>query len=239
VLLPFIVLFRASWPRRDQWVHVAISGLLVHAGYLSGVWCAVKLGMPAGLSALIVNLQPIVTGVAGPWLGERVSRRQWLGLLLGFAGVALVVGHKLSVTGLSPATVWLSVFALLSISLGTLYQKKRVPTFDLRTGTFVQYLACLAVVWPLSLWLEDEAFRWNGELVFALAWSVFALSIGAIFLMFTLIARGAATRVASLFYLVPPCTVLLAWLLFGESFGAPALAGMAITAIGVALVQRR
>lgn len=239
VLLPFIVAFRAAWPTREQFRPLAIAGLLVHAGYLCGVWCAVKLGMPAGLSALIVNLQPIVTALFGPWLGERVGPRQWLGLALGFAGVVLVVAHKVQVSGLSAVTIWLSVFSLASISFGTLYQKKRIPNFDLRTGAFVQYVACLAVVGPLALLLEDEPFRWNGELVFAMAWSVLGMSIGAIFLMFTLIARGAATRVASLFYLVPPCTALMAWALFGETFGVPALVGMVITAIGVALVQKR
>jgi len=191
------------------------------------------------VAALIVNLQPIVTALFGRWLGERVGPRQWFGLLLGFAGVVLVVAHKVRVTGMPLLAVWLCIFSLLSISFGTLYQKKRIPNFDLRTGAFVQYLACLALVGPLALLLEDEPFRWNGELVFALGWSVLGLSIGAIFLMFTLIARGAATRVASLFYLVPPCTALLAWPLFGETFGPPALLGIVVTCIGVAIVQKR
>lgn len=238
-LAPFILLFGARWPTGRQSLHLCVCGLLIHAGYLSGVWCAVKLGMPAGLSALIVNLQPVLTALAGPWLGERVSSRQWLGLALGLGGVALVVAHKLTTLGLSSASVWLCLMALVSISLGTMYQKRFVPSFDLRTGALIQYLASLAVIGPLALLLEDESFRWNAELWFALGWSVLALSIGAIFLMFGLIARGAATRVASLFYLVPPCTVLMAWVLFGEPFGTVALAGMLVTAFGVALVQRR
>ena len=239
VLLPVIVLAGARWPTRAQLGPITLSGLLVHAGYLSGVWCAVKMGMPAGVSALIVNLQPIITALFGPWLGERVGARQWTGLALGFAGVVLVVAQKVQGVGLSTVTVWLSVFSLLSISFGTLYQKKYVPVFDLRTGAFVQYVACFAVLGPLAFAFENEPFVWNPELVLAMAWSVFGMSIGAIFLMFTLIARGTATRVASLFYLVPPCTALMAWALFGETFGAIALAGLVLTAVGVALVQRR
>lgn len=239
VLLPVILVFGARWPDLRRTLHLGVCGLLIQAGYLSGVWCAIKLGMPAGLSALIVNLQPVLTAFAGPWLGERVSPRQWLGLVLGFGGVVLVVAQKLTTLGLAPVTVWLCVMSLASITAGTLYQKRFVPNFDLRTGTVIQYAAALAVIWPLSLLIEDEPFRWNGELWFAVGWSVFALSIGAIFLMFGLIARGAATRVASLFYLVPPCTALMAWLLFGEPFGPVALAGMLTTAVGVALVQRR
>ena len=239
VLLVMVVLARAPWPDRAQGWHLVVSGLLIQAGYLSGVWCAIALGMPAGVSALIVNLQPILTAVAGPWLGERVTRRQWAGLLMGFAGVALVVGDKMSAQGLSAVTVGLCVLALLSITGGTLYQKRYCPSFDLRTGSTIQYAASLAVVLPLSLWLERGGFAWNAELLLALAWSVLALSVGAIFLMFALIRRGAATKVASLFYLVPLVTVVLAWLLFDEGFTPLAAAGLVITTVGVAIVQRR
>ena len=239
VLLPLILLAQADWPsRRDGWLLV-VSGILVHAGYLGGVWCAIKIGMPAGVSALIVNLQPIVTAAFGPWLGERVKPRQWFGLALGLAGVTMVIAHRLEFEGMSWATVALSVMSLLSITFGTVFQKKYVVSFDLRTGTFIQYVAALAVIGPLALAIESEPFQWGAELVFALAWSVLALSIGAIFLMYGLYRRGAATRVASLFYLVPPCTVAMVWLLFGEAPGWFAMIGMGITAVGVALVQRR
>ena len=238
VLLPIILALRASWPSREACGHLVVSGLLVHAGYLSGVWCAIELGMPAGVSALIVNLQPILTAAAGPWLGERVGPKHWLGLVLGFAGVLLVVGHKVSVTGMPQAAVWLCVMSLLSITAGTLYQKKHAASFDLRTGTAIQYAASLAVVGPLAWLLEDEGFEWTAEFAIAMAWSVLGLSIGAIFLMFMLMARGSATRVASLFYLVPPSTAILAWLMFGESYGWPAAAGMVLAALGVAMVQR-
>lgn len=239
VLLILALVSAASWPAPSQRRHLVVAGLLIQAGYLSGVWCAVRLGMPAGVSALIVNLQPILTAAAGPWLGERVSGRQWFGLALGLAGVALVVADKMTVQGLSPATVLLSVLALASITLGTLYQKRFCPSFDLRTGAAIQYGASLAAVLPLSLLLEEWVFDWTGELVFAMAWSVLALSVGAIFLMFTLMRRGAATRVASLFYLVPLVTVLLAWGLFDERFTPLAGAGLAVAAVGVAIVQRR
>lgn len=239
VLLPLILLAGAVWPNRRDAGLLVLSGILVHAGYLGGVWCAIALGMPAGVSALIVNLQPIVTASFGPWLGERVSLRQWLGLVLGLAGVVMVVAHWFTTAGLSWASVVLSVMALLAITCGTVFQKKYVASFDLRTGTFVQYAASLVVIAPLAAWLEDEPFVWGAELVFALAWSVLALSIGAIFLMFGLYRRGAATRVASLFYLVPPCTVLMVWLLFGEAPGWFAMIGMGVTALGVALVQRK
>ena len=239
VLLGMALAARAAWPSRAQTRHLAVSGLLIQAGYLSGVWCAVRLGMPAGVSALIVNLQPLLTAAAGPWLGERVTARQWAGLGLGFAGVALVVTDKMSAQGVSPVTVGLSVFALLSITAGTVYQKKFCASFDLRTGSAIQYAASLAVVLPLALAIEQWHFDWNAELVFAMGWSVLALSVGAIFLMFTLIRQGAATRVASLFYLVPLVTVALAWVLFGERFAAPAAAGLVITSVGVAIAQRR
>lgn len=239
VLLPMIFLAGATWPSPREARHLALAGLLLHAGYLGGVWCAVKLGMPAGLSALIVNLQPIITALLGPLvLREHVGARRWAGLALGFAGVAMVVGERITLTGLDSRALWLCILALASISVGTIYQKKHIPSFDLRTGAFVQYAACFALVWPLSLALENEAFQWNAQLAGALAWSVVGLSIGAIFIMFRLIARGAATRVASLFYLVPPCTALMAWLLFGETFGVLALAGIAVTAAGVAVAQR-
>ena len=239
VLLVMALVARAAWPSRAQARHLAVSGLLIQAGYLSGVWCAVRLGMPAGVSALIVNLQPLLTAAAGPWLGERVTARQWVGLGLGFAGVSLVVADKMSSQGVSPVTVGLSVFALLSITAGTVYQKKFCASFDLRTGSAIQYAASLAVVLPLALAIEQWRFDWNAELVFAMGWSVLALSVGAIFLMFTLIRQGAATRVASLFYLVPLVTVALAWALFGERFAAPAAAGLVITSVGVAIAQRR
>lgn len=238
VLGCLILVVRAPWPSTRLSGHLVVSGLLIHAGYLGGVWCAIKLGMPAGIAALIVNLQPVLTAFAGRSVGEHVKPVQWLGLALGFGGVALVVAHKIHAIDMPWASVWLAVLALMTITVGTLYQKRFVPAFDLRTGAWIQYAASLALVLPLSLALESEPVVWNAHFMAALAWSVLALSIGAIFLMFTLIKRGAATKVTSLMYLVPPVTALMAWFMFAEPFGWLALAGLVVTAIGVALTTR-
>jgi drug/metabolite transporter (DMT)-like permease len=243
VLLPVVLLFRAPWPR-GQTLHVAVAGILLQAGYLGGVWAAIKLGMPAGLTALIVGMQPILTAAAAPLIGERVRPLQWLGLLLGLGGVALVVVAKIQAAGLSTAGIALCVFALLSITAGTMYQRRWCPRFDLRTGTVIQFAATVAVLLPLAVWLEglDPSFSriaWTGEFVFAWLWSVFALTIGAIFLLFTLISRSAATEVTSLLYLTPPTTALMAWLLFGESLTLLGLAGMVLAVTGVAFVVKK
>ena len=243
VLLPIVFLVRAPWPR-GRIVHVAVAGLLLQAGYLGGVWAAIKLGMPAGLTALIVGMQPILTAAAAPLIGERVRPRQWLGFVLGLSGVALVVQAKLHLAGLSAAGIGLCVFALLCITAGTMYQRRWCPGFDLRTGTVIQFGATVAVLLPLAVVLEGLDLRfstvtWTPEFVLAWLWSVFALSIGAIFLLFTLIRRSRATEVTSLLYLTPPTTAVMAWLLFGESFSALALAGMAVAVLGVAFVVKQ
>lgn len=239
LLLPVIGLSGARWPVRSQIPHIAVAGVLLHAGYLSGVWCAIKLGMPAGLSALIVGLQPVLTAFAGPWLGERVGVRHWVGITLGLLGVALVVANKISLSGLSGASIALCVLALLCITGGTLYQKRFCPTFDLRTGALLQYAASFVVTLPFALILEDGHIDWTAQMFFALGWAVIGLSFGAIFLLFVLIRRGAATRVVSLFYLTPPTTAVMAWLLFHETLSPLAILGMAISVIGVATVVRQ
>ena len=243
VLLPLMLVWRAPWPR-GQVGHIAVSGLLLQAGYLGGVWAAIKLGMPAGLTALIVGMQPILTAAAAPLIGERVRPIQWLGLLLGLSGVGLVVYAKLGLAGLSPAALGLCVFALLSITAGTMYQRRFCPRFDLRSGTAIQFGATVLVLLPLAAWLEDldpafSTITWSTDFVVAWLWSVFALSIGAIFLLFKLIGRSQATEVTSLMYLTPPTTAIMAWLLFGEAFNALGLAGMAVAVTGVAFVVRK
>lgn len=228
---------RAPWPRGWKEVgHFAVAGLLVHGIYLGGVFVGISLGVEVGVSALIVGLQPLLTAAfAGALLGERVNARQWLGLALGLLGVSLVLAGKV---GQAPANMLGSiarVAALFGITAGTLYQKRFCEGMDLRTGSVVQFVAAGLATAPLAFWLEDMRVDWNVEFVFALLWLVLALSLGAVSLLYVLIRRGAASRVASLFFLVPPCTALIAWPLFGETLGPVALAGMALTAIGVAL----
>ena len=232
---------RAPWPK--DWVtagRIALAGLLVHGVYLSGVFLAIAHGLPAGVTALIVGIQPLLTAaLSGPLLGERVSGRQWVGLLLGLAGVGLVVREKLSVDAEHLIGIGYAMAALVGITLGTLYQKRHGGGMDLRSGTAIQYAATavvLAVVAPLT---ETMQVQWTSEFIFALLWLCFVLSVGAIFLLFALIRRGAAAKVASLFYLTPPVTALVAWVLFGEKLGVAALAGMAVAVCGVALVNRK
>jgi len=243
--LPWIWVAGVRWPvNRAQWLHLSITGVLMHAGYLGGVWAAVKAGMGSGLAALIVGIQPVLTAV---WLSAmggadgRVSRRQWLGLMLGFAGLVLVVSRKFDAGGASDHADWfnlsLAMLALFSITAGTLYQKRYVKVCDVRTANTVQLLAALVVTLPLAL-LETEAMRWNGELAGAMAWSVLGLTLGGSSLLYLLIQRGAAAKVASLMYLVPPCTALIAWVLFDEPVTLFTVAGIALTALGVSLVIR-
>ena len=239
LMLAIALAVRAPWPGPRQAVHIALVGVLLQAGYLGGVFAAIHLGMSAGVSSLIVGLQPVLTAVlAAPMVRERLGARQWLGLALGLAGVALVVSAKTSLTGLSWESVGMSFLALGSITVGTLYQKRFCGPFDLRTGSVIQFVAALAVMAPFAIFVEYLAVRWTGEFLFALSWLVVVLSIGAISLLMLLIRRGAATKVASLFYLVPPVTALIAYFVFGETLPWSALAGMALAVVGVAMVVR-
>lgn len=232
------VLARVQLPKgRAQWVHLAVTGVLIHAGYLGGVWAAVKLGMGAGLVALLVGLQPVLTAIWVSGSGGKVSQRQWLGLAMGFVGLAMVVWQKLGLGEISPTNLALACLALACITVGTLYQKRHVAPCDVRTANLVQLAAALVVTLPLAL-IEPEAMHWHPELIGAMAWSVLALTLGGSSLLYMLIQRGAATTVTSLLYLVPPCTAMLAWLLFGEIMNAVAIAGMVLTAAGVSLVIR-
>ncbi len=241
-LLPWVLLAGVAWPKsRSQWTHLAVTGVLMHAFYLGGVWMAVKAGMGSGLSALVVGLQPVLTAIWLSSTGSSVTGRQWLGLVLGFGGLVLVVSNKFGAGGPGDQATWanlaMAVVALVSITAGTLYQKRFVQPCDVRSANAVQLLAALVVTLPLAL-LETESMQWNGELIGALAWSVLVLSVGGSSLLYMLIQRGAAASVASLMYLVPPCTALMAWLLFGEPITPTTLLGTAITAFGVSLVVR-
>jgi drug/metabolite transporter (DMT)-like permease len=240
LMLPIALFARARWPGSpSEMAHIAAAGVLLHGGYLGGVFSAIHSGMSAGLAALIVGLQPVLTAVAvAPILHERVSARQWLGLALGFGGVALVVAQRTTLAGLTPFGGAMILLALVSITAGTVYQKRFCGAFDLRAGSVIQFVAAGAVLAPFALAFEREPVRWTGEFIFATAWLVLVLSIGAISLLTLLIRRGAATSVASLFYLVPPFTAVIAFLLFDERMSALGVAGFALAVIGVALVVR-
>ncbi|MDB5797165.1 MAG: eamA-like transporter family protein [Paucimonas sp.] len=243
VLVPLVVLMRAPWPTGKIW-HIALAGALLQAGYVGGVWTAINTGMPAGLAALIVGMQPVLTAFAAPMVGESMRRRQWLGMVLGFCGVALVVSNKISLIGLGAGSIVLALMALFSITVGTLYQKRFCAQFDLRTGTVIQFAASAVVLLPFAVYFEGmtfafDAVRWTPPFVGALLWSVLALSIGAIFLLFALIRRQAATSVTSYLYLTPPTTALMAWLMFGEVFSLVGVAGMLLAIVGVFFVVRK
>ena len=230
---------RPKWPDRIGVAHSIVAGILVHGIYLGGTAIAIAHSIPAGLSALIPGLQPILTStLANRWLGERVTPLQWGGLLLGLAGVVLIL-HNRPMTG-EAGWGWLaSGVSLVSITLGTLYQRRYCGNIDWRAGNLVQYIA-VAVFFALGAWwFENNVVHWTREFVLALAWLVVVLSIGSIGLLYWLIRRSAATSVASLFYLVPAVTAVMAYVLFGERLDAVAIAGMVACAAAVFLVNRR
>ena len=239
LMLAIALATRAPWPKGARaWFHIGVAGLLLHGVYLGGVFIAISLGLPAGVAALVVGVQPLLTAVGAGWLlGETVVRRQWLGLLLGLAGVALVVANKLgtvfALSALLPCAV-----ALLAITAGTLYQKRFCPAFDWRSGAVAQFVPT-ALATGLGAWLfETGRMDLTGEMVFALVWLVLVLSVGAVSLLNWLIRQSSAVNIASLFYLVPPCTAIVAWALFGESFSQLALGGMALVVGGVYLARK-
>jgi drug/metabolite transporter (DMT)-like permease len=240
LLLVVALVTRPVWPDRTGIGHSVVTGLLVHGLYLGGVFVSIDRGMPAGLIALIVALQPVITStIANRWLGERVALRQWIGLLLGLAGVYLVVRGKAVAGGTSPGAWVASVVALTGITLGTLYQKRFGGGIDWRAGLPIQYVAAGSLFAAGAFLFETRTVHWTGDFLFAVAWLVLVLSFGAIWLLYFLIRRSAATRVVSLFYLTPPFTALMAWALFDERLSPLALAGMAICVTGVFLVNWR
>ena len=245
ILAVLAVASGAVWPRGRAAGHAAASGILLHAIYLGGVWWAIAHGLPAGISGLIAAVQPILTALLAPrFVGEHITKRQWLGIALGFSGIVLVLWPKLA--GLSGAALQaqlrplaINVIAMISVTFGTFYQKRFIQTGDLRTDTTLQYAGALAVTLPLAFLMEPMRIEWNTIMVLNLGWSVLALSIGAIGLLLLLIRRGAVSRAATLIYLVPPAVALEAFVLFGETMVPVQIVGMVITALGVALAVRR
>ncbi|MGN6527332.1 MAG: DMT family transporter [Burkholderiaceae bacterium] len=230
---------RAPWPRGARaWLHIGGSGLLIQATYLGGVFIAIGRGLPAGVTSIVVGLQPLLTAVAAhAFLGESVGRRQWIGLLLGFAGVGMVVFGKAG-TGFTATQLVPAVVALFAITAGTIWQKRFCPAFDGRTGMVAQFLPTLVATGIAAWCTETMRIDWAPGLFAALAWLVLVLSIGAITLLNWLIRHGDVSNIAALFYLVPPCTALFAWLFFHDTLTALALAGMALAAWGVWLARR-
>ena len=245
LLIPLTWLMRISWPSSPRlWKHIAVSGLLVHGTYLGGVFYGIYLGMPAGLTALLVGLQPLLTAAcAGPLLGERLTKQQWLGLLLGLIGISLVLGSKLELgstlfSGFGAGALISVMAALAGISLGTLYQKRYCTSMPLLSGAVIQYMAAGVLLGFGALLFESREVEWSMTFILTLGWLVLILSIAAILLLMALIKKGEASRVASLFYLVPPVTALQAWWLFDERLPLLGLAGMVIAIAGVVMVVR-
>jgi len=240
VLALWTLAARAAWPTGREAAWQALIGVLVHGLYLGGVFVAISWGVEAGTSALIVGLQPVATAALAVWiLGDRLAVVQWLGMALGVAGTALVVARKLADGLGDPAGVAACTIGLLAIALGAILQKRQAGQVPMRAGNAIQFAAAAAFCGLGALVWETGAVRWTAEFVFALAWLVGVLSLGAITLLYVLIKRGAAAEVASLFFLVPPCTALFAWGLFGETMGPLEVFGMALAMVGVLLVNRR
>ncbi|MEZ5788642.1 MAG: DMT family transporter [Xanthobacteraceae bacterium] len=240
ILAALSLITRPQWPNAAGFGHSIIAGLLVHGVYLGGVFIAIDRKLPAGLSALVVSLQPVLTStIANRLLGERVIARQWLGLVLGMLGVYLVVADK-TVTGEATVLGWAAaICALIGITLGTLYQKRYGGGIDWRCALTIQYAASGILFASGAFLFENRTIHWSIELFGALAWLIFVLSLGAVWLFYFMIRHAAATRVTSLFYLTPPVTALMAWFMFGERLGALALVGMAVCVAGVFLVNWR
>ena len=231
---------RAPWPKEPrQWLHIGVSGLLVHAVYLGGVFVSIKHGLPAGIAALVVGMQPLLTALGAGWLlHEKVSARQWGGLALGFVGVSLVVSGKFGAGAALGPMIIPALVALLGITAGTLYQKRFCAQFDLRSGSVIQFVPTAIATAIAVACFEGFHVEWTNDFIFALGWLVLVLSIGAISLLNLLIRSGSAVNVASLFYLTPPMTALIAFVIFGENLTLTAMIGMLLAVSGVYLVAR-
>lgn len=240
ILLLLALIARAPWPRSSvELIHGLVSGFLIHGVYLGGVFMAISLGMSAGISALIVGLQPLLTSVlSGPLLGERVTSRHWFGVLLGLVGVSLVLLPKIqdglqANSSLSLLALVAVIFALLGITFGTIYQKAFAVKFDLRTGGVLQYIGALVPTALVAYFLEGFDIRWTAEFIGALSWLVVVLSFGAITLLMLIIRHGEISKISTLFYLVPPVTVVMAFFLFDEQISWIQGAGIAIAVFAV------
>lgn len=241
ILILVALLFRAPWPRSlTEVAHLVVAGVLVHATYLSGILYAIEFQLPLGYVALIAGLQPILTAIfARLWLNEQLHKWQWLGMVLGFVGVMLVIASKAITGEMRVVALFAAFIALIGITAGTLYQKRFCQDMDLRTGGVVQFAATGIVCFALAWLFETRNVEWTAQFTFALLWLVVVLSLGAISLLYMLIRLGASSKVTSLFFLTPSVTAIMSWLLFGETLQWLALAGLLASACGVALVNKK
>ena len=241
ILFSINLIWPFRWPNRSiSILHIVIAGLLVQTTYLIGVFYGIFLGLSTGVMALIVGLQPLITGcLASPILGEKLVFKQWLGLGLGFVGLGLVVAEKIDLSSQSLWGIMFAGLALLGITLGTIYQKRYCIGIDIRAAVTIQNAASCMFVGILAVLFEPLHIEWTTQFFIALTWSAFGLSVIAIALYFFLVQRGATAKVTSLIYLSPPTTAIMGWLMFEETFAIPALLGLAIAAAGVAIVNKR
>lgn len=241
MMIAIALLTGAPWPRSWRRVgHIAMTGILLHAIYLGACYIAIYAGMPAGMAALIVGFQPILTAAfAGPLLGERMRPVQWLGIFVGFLGLLMVLWERIVIDLSHPIALIMALLSLLGITAATIYQKRFCPNFDLRSGAAIQYVAASIVTIPVALSLGIGEIVWAPTFIFALVWLVIVLSGVSIALLSWMISRGAASKVASLFYLTPPLAALGSYFWFGETLSMLALAGMAVVVAGLYLLNRK
>ncbi|MFZ0486056.1 MAG: DMT family transporter [Arenicellales bacterium] len=241
MLAAIALVTRPAFPRKPAvWAHIAVTGLLLHSLYLGGVFSAIDAGVDSGISALIIGVQPLLVAVlVGPLLGESLSRRQWTGFLLGLGGLVLVLFKTFEIGRLPVNGLAANVIALLALVGGQLYQKRFVPAVDIRSGTLIQFAAALVFSFVYAHLFEQGDVQWRPDFIFALGWLCIVLSLGAMSLLWYLIRHGAASKTASLFYLVPVGTAVLGYLMFGEVLTLVQILGIALTATGVAIINSR
>jgi len=242
VLLTLIAMaLKAKWPGWKMALHSIAIGSLLHGFYLGGVFWSIEHGMPAGVSAVIVGLQPLLTAVLAGWLlNEVITKQHWGGVILGIIGVVLVLAPKIDIadSGINGATIMASVFGMIAVTLGTIYQKQAGSSIDLKSGTTLQYLGGFLPVAALSFFMETQEIEWSFEMIFAMIWAIFVLSIFAIFILMWLIRQGSVAKLSTLFFLVPGVTAIIAYFLFGEVLIPIQLFGMLLCAAAVALASR-
>ena len=234
------ILFKVRWPNLIFAGHAILIGFLIHGVYLGSVFWAIDRAMPAGVAAVIVGLQPLLTAIlSGWWLGETITRKHWAGIALGIAGVALVISPGLDLTssGITMTTVTMTIIGMISVTLGTLYQKAKGGGMDIRSSTALQYFGAFLPVAVLAWFFETGEIDWNGEMIIAMLWAIFVLSIGAIFLLMWLIRQGSVAKLSTLFFMVPAVAALMSFGLFGETLVPIQIAGMVLCALAVALAS--